>query len=75
MIKKKAITLIQADDWIGIYIDGKLKREDHSFDVDDVLSILGIDYEQHWIDMEDGSRLPATLGELKEKLPKLEEKR
>jgi hypothetical protein len=66
MSKKKKITIIQdnSGDWMGIYIDGKLEAENHSYDATDMMDILDIEYEEHWIDMED-SRLPATLAEIK----------
>jgi hypothetical protein len=65
MSKKQKITIIQdnSGDWMGIYIDGKLVRENHSYDATDMLDVLEIEYEEHWIDMED-SRLPATLAEI-----------
>lgn len=64
--KEKQITFVHdnSGDWMGIYIDGKLVRENHSYEADDMLDVLGIPYETHWIDMED-SRLPATLAEIK----------
>jgi hypothetical protein len=67
MRKFNSITLVNSSegDWIGIYIDGKLVCDNHCYDVDDVLSILGIEYEQHWVEMEDGSRLPPRLEDLK----------
>ncbi len=70
MIKFKNITLVNSDggDWIGIYIDGVLVRENHSYEADDMLGILGIDYDEHWIGMEDGSRLPAKLEDLKDRI-------
>lgn len=74
--KEREIVFVHGDDgdWEGIYVDGKLLREDHSLEPDDVLSVLGIDYEVHWIDMEDGSRLPKDLGELAERIAKSKEK-
>lgn len=51
-------------DWEGIYVDGVLKREGHSLSPDDVLSVLGIEYDTHYIDMEDGDRLPAKLKDI-----------
>jgi hypothetical protein len=73
--KEREIVFVHGDsgDWEGIYVDGKLLREDHSLDPDDVLSVLGIAYETHWIDMEDGSRLPKDLSELAEKIAKSKE--
>lgn len=66
MIKFKNITFVNSEDgdWVGIYIDGVLARENHSYDADDMLDILGIDYNSHSVNMEDGGRLPTKLEDL-----------
>lgn len=63
--KQKEIVFVHDNggDWEGMYVDGVLVTENHSLDPDDVLSLLGIEYETHWIDMED-SRLPGKLSEI-----------
>lgn len=65
MIKFKNITFVHSNDgdWVGIYIDGVLVKENHSYEADDMLDILEIEYESHWIEMDD-SRLPENLSEL-----------
>jgi hypothetical protein len=65
MKKFKNITFVHdnSGDWMGIYIDGVLVRENHSYDADDMLDVLEIEYNTHWIDMPD-SRLPAKLEDL-----------
>ena len=50
-------------EWEGIYVGGKLLREDHSLDPDDVLSVLGIEYETVWTDVD--GRLPKNLSDVK----------
>ena len=60
----KKITLVRADDWRGLYIDGKLVEEGHRVDTIDVLTRLGIDAEQFWANDEwlcDRGRLPEDL--------------
>lgn len=36
------ITVVSADDWVGIYIDGWLFREDHRMSNQDWLDVLGM---------------------------------
>jgi len=36
-------TLVDADDWVGLYRDGKLIGQGHSFRVRDVFELLNID--------------------------------
>jgi hypothetical protein len=52
-------------DWVGIYVDGKLVREGHSIQEEDVLDAIGIPNKSVWVDMED-SRLPENLDEIKD---------
>jgi hypothetical protein len=60
----KTITLVNGDDWRGIYVDGELRWEGHSLDGRNVLDVLGIDYRE----------VSADLGWLEERgnLPFLE---
>ncbi len=39
------ITIVKADDWIGIYKDDDLLYENHSIDADELLRVLGIEYK------------------------------
>lgn len=43
----KRITFVDdhSDEWIGIYIDGKLVGQGHSFQPEQVLQLLGIDFD------------------------------
>lgn len=45
-------------DWIGLYRDGKLLGEGHSFGASELLSLLGIEHETIFLDLDD--RLPDT---------------
>ena len=44
------ITIAYAEDWMGLYIDGTLRREGHSLDTEDVLKELGIEHQSKLID-------------------------
>ena len=64
----KKITFVEAEDWEGIYIDGKLAMQTHALWPQDILSILGIKYEvldanEDWI--QDVGKLPENLSECK----------
>lgn len=64
----KEITLVDGDDWTGIYIDGKLAAEGHSFDKADLLQILNIPYEYKEADpdwMYEVGNLPKNLSDVK----------
>src|SRR5271157_2037686 len=58
------ITIVRADDWKGLYLDGKLVDEGHRVDTIDVLKHLGIEAEQFWANDEwlgDRGNLPVDL--------------
>ena len=64
----KKITFVNVDDWVGVYLDGKLEYENHSIDADDCLTLLGIECESLWVDpdwMGDRCRLPEDLKDVK----------
>lgn len=44
------ITIIRGEDWVGLYKDGNLLREDHSLAVSDVLEALGVEHETRFAD-------------------------
>lgn len=49
-------------DWVGLYVNGNLTIEGHSLEPDDVLTVLGIENESVWVDMDpDDGRLPTKL--------------
>ena len=44
------ITVVNSDNWVGIYMDGKLLSQGHSFSESEVLGIVGLDVESVWVD-------------------------
>ena len=69
------ITLVDMDDWLGIYVDGELKLQ--GYDIETIEIIEAITGELPTImeifpDEIDEYRLPETLSELKELLMKEE---
>jgi hypothetical protein len=66
--KKPKINVVSADDWYGLYIDGKLVTENHSLRWSDVLQALGIKYNWDAVDeewMEEHGRLPENFKDVK----------
>ena len=61
------VVVANFDDWQGIYVDGKLKYENHSLHYRDILEAIGQDFENLQVDMMelDLGRLPETVEELK----------
>jgi hypothetical protein len=62
-----AIVIVRADDWKGLYLDGKLVEEGHRVDTIDVLKHLGIKAESVWANDEwlgDFGSLPEKLEEV-----------
>jgi hypothetical protein len=62
------IDLVYGDDWIGLYLDGKLVEEGHSLEPFHVLDALGIKHTYHAADIdwlhEEGC-LPERLDDVK----------
>ncbi len=55
------ITIAYAEEWMGLYIDGTLRKESHSLNIDTVLQELGIEHQAKIIDryyLGRGDRLP-----------------
>ena len=68
MKKKKAkpeAVLVTADDWEGLYIDGKLVEEDHRLHLRDVMSYFDVDLKLKKVDMGKLNNLPALLKDVK----------
>ena len=53
-------------DWVGIYVDGKLVDEGHSFTPEMVLEAIGAKHQSLTMDFEvaDWGRCPATYAEV-----------
>ena len=67
-MKDVEITIVDADDWSGLYVNGELRDEGHSLRVSDVLEILG--YKVTWKEcdgdwMDEHGTLPNKLSEVK----------
>lgn len=71
-MKAHRLTLVRGDDWEGIYLDGALKREGHSFSLNRAIYELGnvcvvlgevVDVDEEWL-IERGN-LPARLADVK----------
>lgn len=66
------ITIAQADDWIGVYINGELQAEGHSISTVELLEVLGVEHEQVSVDqewIEDRGNLPANLADVVKEMP------
>jgi hypothetical protein len=60
------ITIVDGDsgDWVGIYKDGKLLDQGHSFEPGEVLDLLGIPYNEVRVPIPRGGHLPDDQDEL-----------
>lgn len=74
-VTRKKVTFIHLDDWVGVYVDGKLKQEGLTVNVDDLVSSLGHYPKKRfsedkavraWFSDEEHLFLPKTLQELDE---------
>ncbi len=62
------ISIVYGDDWVGLYIDGKLAYDNHQINAEDLLDVLKIDYESFSCDLEwleERGCLPDDLDEVK----------
>ncbi len=62
------VTIVETSDWQALYVDGKLKLENHNLSLVEVLGILGIIVEgvradEKWLD--DRGNLPENLEAVK----------
>lgn len=67
------IDFVNVADWEGMYVDGVLVQEGHPIAVEDVLAVLNIASDSHWVQDDTeldqwGNRLPKTLAELESHL-------
>lgn len=64
---KVKVVIADADDWKGLYINGKLIKQDHRIEPRDILTALGVEHFKLDVDSEwmDGrSHLPEDLDEV-----------
>lgn len=66
------ITIIDIDDWVGVYKDGELRYEGHSISNEELLRIADIDYEVKYIDHPNEELfwggMPGTLEDVEDLL-------
>lgn len=63
------VDIIQDDDWAGLYIDGKLVHEDHSIELDTLISHTHMDWNMEWCEglcENFGYRMPGTMDEVQQ---------
>lgn len=64
----KEITLVEGDDWSGLYVDGKLVAEGHSFSNSELLEYCGVKHNRGFADLDwlaDRGTLPKKLSDVK----------
>lgn len=63
---KEIMFVGNGDDWVGLYIDGKLKFQGHSIPRFELMAALGIGYKERddWDVEADGYSLPDNLDEV-----------
>lgn len=70
------VRIVNLDDWMGFYVDGRLRYDNHSIDDDHLLRILqeetavpaSIDFKSFWADGildEFGNQCPPNWDDLK----------
>lgn len=62
------ITLVHADDWQGVYRDGKLVQEEHRISSRDLLRAAQVAHEEFEVDYDwlvnDAGHLPELLSDI-----------
>lgn len=61
------IVIVNADDWQGLYINGVLKFENHSIDLDVFAKFAGVELEEKWCNddwLSERGRLPDRLDDV-----------
>ena len=64
----KKITIVDGDDWSGLYVNGQLEHEAHRFSAAEVLYVLGIEFEFKRLDdkwIEEVGCLPENISDVK----------
>ena len=62
----KKITIVNADDWMGVYLDGELMREGHIIHADEMLDVIGRKYETIEADEDWIARIGCLPKDLKD---------
>lgn len=60
------VVIADNDDWHGLYIDGKLVKQDHRIEPKDVLKALGVEYyslevDGEWFAFGAGNTFPENI--------------
>lgn len=64
----KTVTIVNADDWMGLYIDGELVYEGHSIEEETLLKYVGVNCDSFWVDdnwITERGNLPSRLEDVK----------
>ena len=64
-MKKQKIDIVRTGDWSGLYINGKLKCQNHRVEDKDVLKALELNYEVYELDNFQDGHLPEYFADLK----------
>lgn len=69
------VRFLRADDWVGIYVDGELRRESHSIQEEDAVQcVTGQKPQTVWTFNEefwDSGSCPTTWNEVENKMARL----
>jgi hypothetical protein len=65
------VTIAETDDWVGLYINGKLVHENHGITMEEQLDYMGVEYRQvfvsdDWMEKEGVSTFPDNEEDLPE---------
>jgi hypothetical protein len=61
------VTFVNGSNWVGLYIDGELKYEDHDIEPDILLDYLKLDYDWYYADetwLGHRGRLPQKIDDV-----------
>lgn len=64
---KSKVALVHGDDWMGMYVDGKLVAQNHSLSPADILEALNISYTDYGADnewLDEKGTLPLNFSDI-----------
>jgi hypothetical protein len=56
-MNKQTVTIYRLDDWIAMYVDGKLAIQQHSLRPEEVLDLLGVKYTSTYVPEPDATEM------------------
>lgn len=65
---KSKYTLVNGDDWQGLYKDGQIVAQNHSLSAYEILELVGVEFKSEWVNLdwlENIGHLPHNLDEVK----------